>query len=793
MKIVDFIRLILKHIRLLILLPLVLAILVIILTINPSFEYSSQTVLYTGLATGTSIEMDKRFNYQANSAAFDNLINIIKSRETQEEVAIRLLAQHLMLPGANEKYMSEKLYKEFKAKIPDSLYNYVATDKATVDADLDLDHVSEIFPSDIIDPVLYEQTVKNLMDFKKSSTDNFIYEILNYDEDDHYSLYVISQVKPVRIGNSDLVKLSYTVNDPGICQQTLDIYNKVCIKNYKYVKENRSDAVVKYFEAQLADASAKLKSAEDELLDFNKESKIINYYEQSKAVAQVKEGMVVDYNKKKAELVGLQAETKRLEKKLDIQEVIQQKSSEVLDKKKKLGELNYQIAMIDSQMASGDETSKDKLEELKRRSDALNEDIKTSVDELYSYQNTVDGLPVNQVLPTWMDNVAEVDNLKAKIKIIEAQSEEFQKQYATYAPAGANMTRIQREISVAEQGYLEILHGLNLAKLKLQDNALSANLKAIDPPYFPLSPIPSKRKILIIVAAVLGGIITLGVLLAMEYFDDTLRNAHKAEKVIGIPALGMIPKILLKPTTTKMAYVQNRLVEMITQNILQFSNTEAQRQKKPKTILCFSMQKLEGKSVLACNIAKGLKKSGKRVLVLNYTDKEPNVNAQRKHTLLNKILGYKDPRIDLNSPFLKSATNYLTNEEYQTYKVDKYFHKAQNYQDILDQNGIQLNDTPDYIIIELQSIIDNHHPTELFSNSDLDILVCRANRLWSKSDEAALNRLLPFSESKMKFIINGVELKEVEAVLGDLPKKRTSFRKKIKTMFRFQFFSKSQI
>jgi hypothetical protein len=43
--------------------------------------------------------------------------------------------------------------------------------------------------------------------------------------------------------------------------------------------------------------------------------------------------------------------------------------------------------------------------------------------------------------------------------------------------------RIEREIS-AEQGYLEILHGLNLAKLKLQDSEMSSNIKTIDEPFF---------------------------------------------------------------------------------------------------------------------------------------------------------------------------------------------------------------------------------------------------------------------------------------------------------------------
>ena len=55
---------------------------------------------------------------------------------------------------------------------------------------------------------------------------------------------------------------------------------------------------------------------------------------------------------------------------------------------------------------------------------------------------------------------------------------------------GANLKRIEREISVSEQEFLEILHGLNLAKLKMQDNELSSNIKPVDQPFYPLNPIP---------------------------------------------------------------------------------------------------------------------------------------------------------------------------------------------------------------------------------------------------------------------------------------------------------------
>jgi succinoglycan biosynthesis transport protein ExoP len=793
MSIVDFVRLILKHLVLLILVPVLLASMVIVLTMNPSFEYSSETLLYTGLATGSSIEMDKTFNYQATNTAFDNLINIINSRETQEEVAIRLLAQHLMLPEENNKFITKEHFDEFQTKIPADLYKYVATGNTTKSNSLEESNLDyNPFP-DGIDRVNYEKTVLNLTTLMKSGSNNFVYELLNYDDDKHYSLKAISSIKAQRINSSDLIKLSYTVNDPGICQQTLAIYNQVCIINYKHIKENRSDAVVKYFENELRKARESLKEAEDRLLEFSKSSNIINYYEQSKAVAVVKEDMMVNYKKITAELAGVQAGTKKLEEKLRIQEVIQEKSNSILDKKKELGNLNFKIALTQAEIDSNNaEVDILKMVTLKNRSVQLIDEIKKSVDELYTYQNSIDGLPVTKVLPDWMSNVVESENLKAQIKVINGQNNDFQEVYAEYAPAGANMKRLEREISVAEQGYLEILHGLNLAKLKLQDSEMSSNLKTIDTPYFPLSPNPTKRAILIIAAAFLGGIITLAIIFVMEYFDDTLKNAIRGSKKTGFTSLGMIPRIVLNPDGINLPFIQNRLIEIITQNIFQFFG-EKKTNQKPKTIIIFSNQKREGKTVIAGNIANTLKKEGKKILMLNYNDKQEKINRKLTSPLLNKILRYSDTRIDVDNSFLSNVSTYLKPSEHKVYAINNQFYDAKNYTDILESNNIVLDYNPDFVIIELPALIYNNYPAELIINADLDVLVCRANRVWSDSDESAISNLREACGSKINLIVNGVGINEIESVLGDLPKERTKFREKIKAIFKFQFFSKDKI
>jgi len=182
------------------------------------------------------------------------------------------------------------------------------------------------------------------------------------------------------------------------------------------------------------------------------------------------------------------------------------------------------------------------LKILKEQVTVLNKEIESGVSELYTFQNSVDGVSTNKVLPQWVDKVVETEDLKAKLNVMDKRNKEFQKKYADYAPAGANLKRIEREIKVAEQEYLEILHGLNLAKLKFQDTQLSSNLKAVDLPYFPLKPIPSKRKIIIIAAVFMCFIIIFGAILITEYFDTTLKNIQIATEKLKTPELGMMPK-----------------------------------------------------------------------------------------------------------------------------------------------------------------------------------------------------------------------------------------------------------
>lgn len=788
MNMIELLRLMRSHLVLLIAAPLLLAGLVILLTKKPRFIFSSETTLYTGLATGSSIEMDKTFNYFVTNTAFDNLINIINSRETQHQVAIRLLAEHLLLGKSDPKYISEASYVELKKITPAYITDHIRllqANRASLQTDR---HVTDetgnpLFPAGI-DPVLFEHAVSWLTTLMKSNDTNFVYKLLNY-EHPHYSIKAVSSVKAVRLSNSDLIRLSYETDDPGICQQTLAFFNQRCISNYRLIKESHSDEVVRYFENQLSQANDKLRTAEDKLLGFNKSNNIINYYEQSKAVAVVKEDMEVDYNNKKGQLAGLDAAIKRLEAKLNIQQLVQLKSNSVMDKKRQLGDINYAIANAEADEQSNP-SAPTNLSSMRNQANALKNEIKESIDELYTYQHTTDGLPVNRVLDEWLSKVVEAESLRAKMQVMELRNKDFQQQYAVYAPAGAHIKRIEREISVSEQGYLELLHGLNLAKLKQQDNELSANLKTVDPPYFPLSPNPTKRKALVILAALFGGILVLAGIFITEHFDHTLRNMKTAARILRLPPLGMFPKVLLKPGAVDQKFIHQRLLDIMAQKLWQEPFCPP-RGTGPRLVLFVSMSDKEGKTVLAGNLARMMGRQGKKIQYMNAGGPVITGLPLKPYPFFGRLLGYPDPRIDFSDVLLQDPGNYLSPLSYRQYDINEI--------DLITDALLHLDEgnPPDMVFVELPSLLHFRIPVQLVEQADCCVLVCRANRTWGEADEVMCDELREKTGDRLRFIVNGVRLQETESLLGELPRKRSAFRRRMKNLFRLQYYAKNQI
>jgi hypothetical protein len=265
MSFAYFIKLLLKNLIWLLLIPTVMAGTIFYFTRGEVKVYSSESVIYTGLASGYSLSGSTKADFFSTTNAFDNLLSLINSRETKQEVAIELLANHLMIKKHDPAFMGWKTFEDLKNLVSDSIRLLV------------------------VKPTL-EGTINALTMYMRGKEGNTIYSIIN-SGNPFYSLNALDNIKASRLNNSDLIKISYSTNDAVICKQTLEILETSFMRKHRSLKEGQSESVVDYFETETKKANSRLNAAEESFMNFNKSNDIINYYEQTKAVAGERENL----------------------------------------------------------------------------------------------------------------------------------------------------------------------------------------------------------------------------------------------------------------------------------------------------------------------------------------------------------------------------------------------------------------------------------------------------------------------------------------------------------------------
>lgn len=562
MSFVQFLKLIQKNWKLLLLVPVVLAGAIYYFTRHEKKIYSSETVIYTGIASGYSISGSKSADYYATSNAFDNLLTLINSRETQQEVAISLLASHLFIPKCQTSLLSNDSYDQLLKIIPEKLRHQLR--KGSM-----------------------EETKDAITAYMQSTDANLIYKLINSDNP-FYSVNSLKNIKSLRINSSDLIKITYETEDAAVCKHTLELLIEIFMKKHRLLREGQTSSVIAYFEREMAKAFKRLDSCEEIFLIFNKQNDIINYYEQTKAVAGEKENL---YSLNHSLEMERNASEKAVNKvNDDIKGKMYQTlyGSDIVKQREQLSGVYNNIEL--SSLLGRDNLAlrQRNMDSLKRISSQMERKLQTTIDKLNIESNTPNGIPAKTVLDEWVKTTISLEQSKARLTIMDKRKKEFADEYRKLAPLGAMLKKIERQITVAEQEYLEILHGLNLARLTQQNNELTSKLTTVDPPYLPLKANPSKRMVQVIIGFLAGFVVVLALLLTHFLLNKTLRQPDKAFKLIRIPLLGIYPLL-----NENKEFIKKANLKIMQQFLSRISIA-----KRPVMIGVISNQKGEGKSEL---------------------------------------------------------------------------------------------------------------------------------------------------------------------------------------------------
>ena len=245
----------------LIILPLIALIIAWFMTRNMERVYNSNTTIYTGMITGYNIEGGTGAAGGNTQTNMTNLMLLISTDATIHEVSLRLFARCMMYgnPNKDNNYISSEHFRQLSNSVP-------ADVKALIN------HNSE------------NATYANLKAYERPSQDNYLFGLLNYHP--WFGINnITSRLKVMQLQKSDIIDIGYSANDAGITYNTLDILNEVFARQYSQLRYGETNNVIKFFEREVARLYRILTNAEDDLIRYNVEKRIINYGEQTKIVS----------------------------------------------------------------------------------------------------------------------------------------------------------------------------------------------------------------------------------------------------------------------------------------------------------------------------------------------------------------------------------------------------------------------------------------------------------------------------------------------------------------------------
>lgn len=319
-------------------------------------------------------------------------------------------------------------------------------------------------------------------------------------------------------------------------------------------------------------------------------------------------------------------------------------------------------------------------------------------------------------------------------------------------------------VSIARQQ--EIKAGLYLMLLqKREENAIALaatanNAKIIDEAIADDIPVSPRRKLIYLIALVLGVGIPVGIIYLIGLTKFKLEGRADVEKLTTVPIVGDIPLTDEKNEKDGSIAVfenQNNLMSETFRNIR--TNLQFMLQNDKKVILVTSTVSGEGKSFISANLAISLSLLGKKVVIVGLDIRKPGLNRVFRLSTKEKgiTLYLANPETDLMSLVQPSDIN-------QNLYILPGGTVPPNPTELLARDGLDkaieiLKKNFDYVILDTAPVGMVTDTLLIGRVADLSVYVCRADYThkveYTLINELAEEKKLP----NLCTVINGVDLK----------------------------------
>jgi len=467
---------------------------------------------------------------------------------------------------------------------------------------------------------------------KKESSKDKSLKTDKIDEDSGLVSGYLSRLKVEPIRNSRLVNISFEGAHPDIIKTIANRHAREYIEKNLEMRFAASQDAVEWLQKQLYEKKERVEKAENALQLYKEKKKIVSLEDRQNIIVQKLEELNSTLTNARTQRIALETlynQTKKFSGDPELIESIPDVMNNPLIQELKKDYVKLRIDIINLSDKYGG-----KHPNIIR--------ITAEAGELESMINSEVNKIIRSIETDYKVALSREKSLSVAMEEQKRVALDLNRKAIAYGT-------LQREAE-SERAMYDIL----LKRMKETDitgELKTSNIRIVDPAEISRTPIKPKKKMNILLAAVVG--LTLGVGLAffLEYIDNTVKSPEDVERYLNTTLLGVLEKVRIPKSEKQVS------LEILTHEIPKSTFAEAMRNVRtsimlsstdnPKrSLLVTSAQPGEGKTFIASNLAIIIAKTGKKTLLVDADFRKPRVHKvfdiETLPGLSNHLIGESD-------------------------------------------------------------------------------------------------------------------------------------------------------
>jgi polysaccharide biosynthesis transport protein len=418
------------------------------------------------------------------------------------------------------------------------------------------------------------------------------------------------KIEPIR--NSRLVKIHFDSNNPELSSQVSNAIATTYIQQNLESRFTATQQAKEWLTGQLEDLKAKVERADEALQAFGSKHNIISLDEKENVTMQRLTGLNETLTKAESERMAKEAlyrQTK--DRNFD--------SLPSILENKLIMDLKQAYIQLEAQYMRLSETYKPEYPEMVKTRQQMN-----------TIQKRIDG----ELAKTIAAIRGDYESSLRKESLLRQAFEEQKARVVEMNDKSIQYNILKREADTNKELYKGLLQRMKEAGVSA--GIMASNIQVVDPAELPPRPYRPDKRLNILLAAVVGLFLGVGIAFFLEYLDNTVKTPEDVEQLIRLPSFGMVPEISYE-RRRRLETGTSYPVELVTFGHPKSMLSEAYRnirtsillsfsERPPKRIAISSPNPSEGKTTTAVNTAIALSQTGAQVIVVDADMRKPRIH-----------------------------------------------------------------------------------------------------------------------------------------------------------------------